>query len=40
MMIQLASLVKGVDFWQAGRTVERAGLAGLTQDQLLHLVSG
>jgi opine dehydrogenase len=40
MIIGLASLVKGVDFWQEGRTVERAGLASLSRGEILRLVNG
>jgi opine dehydrogenase len=34
----LASVVRGVDFWSIGRTVERLGLAGLWGEKLVHFL--
>lgn len=40
MMIHLAGLVRGADFWKEGRTMERLGLADKNMEQILRLVSG
>jgi len=39
LMIDLANLVKGVDHWKMGRTVERLGLSGMSPAQLLEMVN-
>ncbi len=39
-LIQLASLVKGRDFWKEGRTVERLGVADKGMDEILATVNG
>jgi len=38
-IISLASAIHGVDYWQAGRTVERLGIAGMTPDKITALVN-
>ncbi len=40
MLIHLANVVKGRDFWKEGRTVERLGLADRSMDEILALVTG
>lgn len=39
-MIQMASVMHGVDYWREGRTVERLGLAGLSVKGIRFLVVG
>jgi opine dehydrogenase len=40
MMIHLAGLVSGADFWKEGRTMERLGLADKDAKEILRLVNG
>jgi len=37
-VIQLASTLTGIDYWETGRTVERLGLAGLDLRAIRRLV--
>jgi opine dehydrogenase len=37
-LINLASSIQGVDYWQEGRTLDKLGLAGLTVDEIKALV--
>jgi opine dehydrogenase len=40
-LIQISSVIHGTDYWQAGRTVEKLGLAGMTSDSLArYLIRG
>ena len=38
LIIQLASTLTGIDFWKAGRTVEKLGLKGLSVNDIKRLV--
>jgi opine dehydrogenase len=38
LIIQLASMLTGVDFWKNGRTVEKMGLKGLSVNDIKRLV--
>ena len=38
LIIQLASMLTGIDFWKNGRTVEKLGLKGLGVDEIKNLV--
>ncbi|MFC2037487.1 NAD/NADP octopine/nopaline dehydrogenase family protein, partial [Chloroflexota bacterium] len=38
-LITLAGVVNETNYWQAGRTIESLGLAGMTVDEMVHLVS-
>ncbi|MBM3313682.1 NADP transhydrogenase subunit alpha, partial [candidate division WOR-3 bacterium] len=40
LVIRLASVMHGRDYWQEGRTVERLGLAGLSVEEIRRLVDG
>jgi len=39
-LINLASVMFGINFWEQGRTVEKLGLAGLTIEEIKKLVLG
>ncbi|MDP2871801.1 MAG: NAD/NADP octopine/nopaline dehydrogenase family protein [Bacillota bacterium] len=39
-IIYLGSSVCGMDFWKEGRTLEKLGLAGMTVEDIVNLVSG
>lgn len=40
LVIRLASIMHGRDYWAEGRTVERLGLAGLSVEEIRRVVSG
>ena len=40
LIIQLASMLTGFDFWKTGRNVEKLGLKGLSIDEIKDLVEG
>lgn len=39
-IIRLASIIRKVDFWESGRTVERLGLSHQSMEELLSMVMG
>ncbi|MBN2043644.1 MAG: NAD/NADP octopine/nopaline dehydrogenase family protein [Anaerolineales bacterium] len=39
-LIRLASIIRGTDFWEHGRTIERLGLAQFSSEELLAMVTG
>lgn len=40
LLIELASLLTGIDYWNEGRTLENLGLVGMTPEQVRALVNG
>ncbi len=40
LVIRLASIMHGRDYWAEGRTVERLGLAGMSVEEIRRIVSG
>lgn len=40
MVINIANIMHGKDYWKEGRTVERMGLAGLSVKEIRHRVAG
>jgi len=38
-LIHLGSLVSGIDYWKTGSTVEKLGLAGMTNQQIVNYIN-